>query len=48
MTVLDGFTSLGFVGETEDEETTLYGYGFIQGADQVAQELGVEVEMKYA
>lgn len=48
MTVLDGFTSLGFVGETEDEETTLYGYGFIQGAEQAAQELGVEVEMKYA
>ena len=48
MTVLDGFTKLGFAGESmNDDEIVRYGYGFVLGADQAAKELDVDVDIKY-
>lgn len=43
-----GYTKLGYLGGMEVPSVTRFGYGFIQGADVAAQELGVNVEMKYA
>lgn len=43
-----GYTKLGYLGGMAVPSVTRFGYGFIQGADAAAQELGVTVEMKYA
>ena len=43
--VRDGYTKLGFCG---DKDSQSYGYGFLQGVDAAANELGVEVEMHFA
>lgn len=45
--VKDGYTKLGFLGGLAVPAVIRYGYGFIQGAEAAAAELGVEVEMKY-
>lgn len=45
--VKDGYTKLGFLGGMAVPAVIRYGYGYIQGIDAAAQELGVEVEVKY-
>ena len=48
--VMDGFTKLGFCGGGGGTNAACdrYGYGFAQGAEAAAAELGVEVELKYS
>lgn len=43
-----GYTKLGFVGGMAVPAILRYNYGFLQGADTAAQELGVEIEIRYA
>ncbi|MCR4923947.1 MAG: BMP family ABC transporter substrate-binding protein [Lachnospiraceae bacterium] len=45
--VRDGYTSLGFLGGNPQDPVIKYGYGFIQGADYAAIELGVSVNINY-
>ncbi|MDO5292162.1 MAG: BMP family ABC transporter substrate-binding protein [bacterium] len=46
--VKDGYKKLGFLGGMALPAVIRYGYGFIQGADAAAKELGVkDVEVKY-
>jgi len=47
--VKDGFTKLGFAGGGGGTNPACcrYGYGFLQGANQAASELGVQVEANY-
>lgn len=45
--VKDGFTKLGFLGGMAVPAVIRYGYGYIQGADDAAQELGANVEINY-
>lgn len=45
--VKDGLTKLGFMGGMAVPAVIRYGYGFVQGADAAAAELGVDVEIKY-
>ncbi len=45
--VKDGNTKLGFMGGMAVPAVIRYGYGFVQGADAAAQEMGVEVEIMY-
>ena len=48
--VKDGYKKLGFMGGIALQSDIRYGYGFIQGANAAAQELGLakdEVEIKY-
>ncbi|MBR2275813.1 MAG: BMP family ABC transporter substrate-binding protein [Lachnospiraceae bacterium] len=45
--VRDGYTSLGFLGGDTQEPVIRYGYGFVQGADYAAIELGTMVNVKY-
>ena len=45
--VMDGYTSLGFLGGIDVPAVVRYGYGFVQGVDYAAQELGIETEVKY-
>ncbi len=42
-----GYTKLGFLGGMAVPAVVRYGYGFVQGADAAAAELGVTVEMNY-
>ena len=48
--VMEGFTKLGFSGGGGGDTPACcrYGYGFVQGADAAAKELGVNVEIKYS
>ena len=43
-----GYTKLGFLGGMAVPAVIRYCYGFVQGADAAAKELGIEVEMNYA
>ena len=43
-----GYTKLGFLGGMAVPAVMRYGYGFVQGVDAAAAELGIQVEMKYA
>lgn len=43
-----GYTQLGFLGGMAVPAVVRYGYGFLQGADVAAEELGVEVNVNYA
>ena len=43
-----GYTSLGFLGGMAVPAVMRFGYGYVQGADAAAAELGIEIEMKYA
>ena len=45
--VKDGYTKLGFMGGMAVPAVIRYGYGFVQGADAAAQEMGVDVEVMY-
>jgi basic membrane protein A and related proteins len=45
--VKEGFTKLGFLGGIDVPAVVKYGYGYIQGIDMAAQELGVTPEVKY-
>lgn len=45
--VKDGYTKLGFLGGQAVPAVVRYGYGFVQGADAAAKELGVKTEMNY-
>jgi basic membrane protein A len=45
--VMDGYTRLGFLGGMAVPAVVRYGYGFVQGADDAAVELGVEIDIKY-
>lgn len=46
--VADGYTQLGFLGGMTVPAVIRYGYGFVQGADAAANELGIEgVNIKY-
>lgn len=45
--VKEGYTKLGFLGGMAVPAVIRYGYGYVQGADAAAQEMGVDVEMKY-
>ena len=43
-----GYTKLGFLGGMAVPAVIRFGYGFVQGADAAAKELGITVDMKYA
>jgi basic membrane protein A len=47
--VKDGYTKLGFMGGMAVPAVVRYGYGFVQGADYAAKELGLteKVQIKY-
>lgn len=46
--VKDGYTKLGFIGGMAVPAVTRFGYGFVQGADDAAKEMGIDkVDMKY-
>ncbi|MGI6152126.1 MAG: BMP family lipoprotein [Christensenellales bacterium] len=46
--VKDGYTKLGFMGGMAVPAVIRFGYGFVQGADYAAQELGISgIEVKY-
>ncbi len=45
--VRDGFTRLGFIGGEAEDSVIRFGYGFVQGADYAAIELGRQVEIRY-
>lgn len=45
--VRDGYTNLGFIGGIPADAVIKYGYGFVQGADYAAIEMGVEVKIRY-
>lgn len=45
--VKDGNTKLGFMGGMAVPAVIRYGYGFVQGADAAAEEMGVDVEVMY-
>lgn len=46
--VKDGFTKLGFLGGMAVPAVIRYGYGFVQGADAAAKEIGAtDVNIKY-
>jgi len=45
--VMDGYTKLGFLGGMAVPAVVRYGYGFIQGADAAAAELGTPIEINY-
>ena len=43
-----GYKNLGFLGGMAVPAVQRYGYGFVQGVDAAAKELGITVDMKYA
>ena len=43
-----GYTKLGYLGGMAVPAVIRYGYGFVQGADAAAAELGVDVSINYA
>ena len=45
--VKDGMTKLGFMGAMAVPAVQAFGYGYLQGADAAAKELGVDVEATY-
>lgn len=45
--VKDGYTKLGFMGGMALPSVIRYGYGFLQGAEYAANELGVDVDVNY-
>ena len=45
--VKDGYTELGFLGGQDVPAVIRYGYGFVQGADAAAVEMGVTANIKY-
>lgn len=45
--VKEGYTKLGFLGGMAVPAVIRYGYGYIQGADAAAQEMGQNIEINY-
>ena len=45
--VREGFTSLGFMGGMAVPAVVRFGYGFVQGAEYAAVEMGVDVAIRY-
>ena len=45
--VKDGYTSLGFLGGIAVPAVIRYGFGYIQGINAAAEEMGVDVNVKY-
>ena len=45
--VKDGYTKLGFLGGMAVPAVIRYGYGYVQGADAAAQELGSNIAVNY-
>jgi len=45
--VKDGYTKLGFLGGMAVPAVIRYGYGFVQGADDAAAEMDVDVQINY-
>ena len=45
--VKDGMTKLGFMGGMAVPAVIRFGYGYVQGAEAAAEELGVQVDMMY-
>lgn len=45
--VKDGYTKLGFMGGMAVPAVVRFGYGFVQGANDAAAELGVNVDIMY-
>lgn len=45
--VKDGFKSLGFLGGQAVPAVIRYGYGFVQGANAAADEMNVDIKIKY-
>ena len=45
--VKEGYTKLGFLGGMAVPAVIRYGFGFVQGADAAAKELGTEIEINY-
>lgn len=45
--VKEGFTKLGFMGGMAVPAVVRFGYGYLQGADLAAKELGVDIEVTY-
>ena len=45
--VKDGYTKLGFFGGQPVPAVIRYGYGYVQGANDAAKELGITVDMRY-
>ena len=45
--VKDGFTKLGFLGGMAVPAVQRYGYGFVQGANAAAVEMGAAIEINY-
>ena len=43
-----GYTKLGFLGGMAVPAVMRYGYGYVQGCDAAAKELGITVDIKYA
>ena len=43
-----GYTKLGFLGGMAVPAVIRYGYGFVQGADDAANQLGINIDIKYA
>lgn len=45
--VKDGYTKLGFMGGMAVPAVVNFGYGYLSGAEYAAEEMGVDVEVKY-
>ena len=45
--VYDGYKELGFLGGMAVPAVIRYGYGYVQGADAAAQELGTNIDINY-
>lgn len=45
--VKDGYTDLGFLGGIAVPAVIRYGFGYVQGINDAAEELGVDVNVKY-
>jgi len=47
--VMDGYTKLGFLGGMDVPAVVRFGYGYVQGIDDAAAELGItdQIEVKY-
>ena len=46
--VKEGYTKLGFSGAIAVPAVIRYGYGFVQGADAAAAEMGVDIHLQYS
>lgn len=45
--VKEGFTKLGYLGGQAVPAVVKFGYGYLQGANDAAKELGIKVDVKY-